>query len=540
MSYLDLPRLHFFGTFIAQPSTINNTPANYDVSAPLGDPLWNPNGTHFFGFTACKVTGVVLPDGSTTDPVVGGAVSTPAAGQPAAAVLVDLDTEQQLVSQVFGLQVTVALPKGGAITGTMETVNFFDITFARVHGSGGKDGGASAVYQSVLRNVQWKGAAASKFAQALQGASPNALSIHFVVDLFSGSTKSGRVTGTIGPYFESEPATFTNARLLRPTGSSQWGSINFAPAKSDPRRGTITFDFGNAFPIDSGGSVSSFPAPLQAVILPAGGAPVVLGEIDTSDAAYRNTGFVQEFKADPHLLQDAPTGVAVQTVAAHGSPARLVTILSENPSGAYVNVAPYVLRLSPGDVAVATLWANVFEKPAANVTINLGPYNDILNQQAPDDLPIATPPTAIAFPPSVTTDANGRAQFAIAAADPGTPRDFIDGQVYGIGFQWTEDTSPDPFAFFSVKVFSGYQAPDTPTWVHDVRPVLAQYAHLYPAMQAIIKLDDFNAVVKNIQPIIARLSLPFDDPRLMPLTRELSPAKRDMILHWARIGHPQS
>jgi hypothetical protein len=539
MSYLDLPRLHFFGSFIAQPSTVNNTPGNYDVSVPNPDPLWNPDGTHFFGLTACKVTGVVLPDGTTSDPIVGGAVSTPAAGQPGAAVIVDLDTEQQLVSTLFGLQVTVALPKGGAVTGTMEPVNFFDITFARVHNSGGDDGGASAVYQSVLRNVQWKGAAASKLAQALQGTSPNTLSIRLVVDLFNGSTKTGRVTGTIGPYFEGEPATFTNARFLRPTGASQWGTTNFAPARSDPRRGVITFDFGNAFPIDSGGSVSSFPAPLQAVILPAGGAPVVLGEIDTSDAAYRNTGFVQEFKADPHVLANAPTGVAVQSAAAHGSPAKSVVILSENPSGAYVNAAPYVMRLSPGDLAVATLWANVFEQPAANVTINLAAYDDILNQQAPADIPVATPPGAIAFPPSVTTDANGRVQFVIAAKDPGKPRDFIDGQVYGIGFQWAEDTSPDPFAFFSVKIYSGYQAPETPTWVHDVRPVLAQYAHLYPAMQAIIKLDDFNAVVKNIQPIIARLSLPFDDPRLMPVTRELSPAKRNMILHWARIGHPQ-
>jgi hypothetical protein len=539
MSYLDLPRLHFFGSFIAQPSTVNNTPTNYDVSAPLGDLLWNPNGTHFFGFTGCKVTGAVLPDGTTSDPIVGGAVTTPAAKQPDAAVIVDLDTEQQLVSTLFGLQVTVALPKGGAFTGTMEPVNFFDITFARVHGSGGDDGGACAVYQSVLRNVQWKGAAASKLATALQAESPNTLSIRFVVDLFDASSKTGRLTGTIGPYYDGEPTTFTNGRFLRPTGVSQWGSVNFAPAKSDARRGTITFDFGNSFPIDASGSVSSFPGPLQAVIQPASGAPIVLGEIDTSDAAYRNTGFVQEFKADPHDLANAPTAVAVQSAPAHGSPARSVMILAENPTGAYVNVAPYVMRLSPGDVAVATLWANLFEKPAANVTINLAAYNDVLNQQAAPGLPVATPPGAIAFPSTVTTDINGRAQFAIAATDPGTPRDYIDGQVYGIGFQWSEDTSPDPNAFFSVKVYSGYQAPDTPTWVHDVRPVLAQYAHLYPAMQAIIKLDDFKMVVKNIQPIIARLTLPFADPRLMPVTRELSPAKRNMILKWARLGHPQ-
>jgi hypothetical protein len=30
MSYLDLPRIHFFGVFIAEPSTINNNPRNYN------------------------------------------------------------------------------------------------------------------------------------------------------------------------------------------------------------------------------------------------------------------------------------------------------------------------------------------------------------------------------------------------------------------------------------------------------------------------------------------------------------------------------
>jgi hypothetical protein len=30
MSYLDVPRLHFTGTFMANPSTINNDPLNYD------------------------------------------------------------------------------------------------------------------------------------------------------------------------------------------------------------------------------------------------------------------------------------------------------------------------------------------------------------------------------------------------------------------------------------------------------------------------------------------------------------------------------
>ena len=44
MSYLDAPRIHFFGTFFANPSTINNTLSNFDLKPPL-DLQWNPDGS---------------------------------------------------------------------------------------------------------------------------------------------------------------------------------------------------------------------------------------------------------------------------------------------------------------------------------------------------------------------------------------------------------------------------------------------------------------------------------------------------------------
>jgi len=46
MSYLDVPRLHFSGTFIAKPSTLNNAPTNFDPANTQPDPFWNPNGNH--------------------------------------------------------------------------------------------------------------------------------------------------------------------------------------------------------------------------------------------------------------------------------------------------------------------------------------------------------------------------------------------------------------------------------------------------------------------------------------------------------------
>jgi len=39
MSYLDAPRLHFFGKYFANPSTINNQLSNFDLKPP-----WIKNG----------------------------------------------------------------------------------------------------------------------------------------------------------------------------------------------------------------------------------------------------------------------------------------------------------------------------------------------------------------------------------------------------------------------------------------------------------------------------------------------------------------
>ena len=127
MSYLAAPRLHFFGEFIAEPSTINNDPSNF--SGPIQDPGWNPNGNHRFAFAATTVTSI-LKGGSlvtTGDPLIGGAVTTP--GTPFAK-LVDLDVDVQLASRIYGLQVQVADGAGNSVRGTMATANFRDFSGA--------------------------------------------------------------------------------------------------------------------------------------------------------------------------------------------------------------------------------------------------------------------------------------------------------------------------------------------------------------------------------------------------------------------------
>lgn len=530
MSYLDRPRLHFFGNFTANPSTINNIATNYDMSKPRGGVVWNPDGKHNFSLNACPITSIVMDGGGTES----GTVDTAQTG-----VLVDLDTEQQMVSMIFGMILKITVGKA-SVTGTFRPVNFFDIIFGRANGSGG-DEAASAAYQSVLTDLKWSGASQSPFLNALYKASPTMLSIRFVVDGFHNNTHIGRVAGTIGPYMAGEPMTFTNGRFLRPTGNnSQFSPFNFAPAKTDVKRGVITFDLGNAVPTDwPAAHTAPFPVAnplvkLQAALIPASGPPIPFGNFDTSEAAYEKNAFVQEFPIPQNTanpLASTPTGVvSVES----GGP---VVVLMENPTGAYVNADQYVFRLNPGETGTVPMWANIFETPASGATISLAPYNDMLQPQA--SIPVGTPATAVSYPASITTDANGKASFTITASDPGNPRSFIDGQIYGIGFSWTQDANPDPWAFISVHVFQQVPVPRVPTWWQDVFPILNQYSRLYPAMQKIIALNDYKAVVNHLNAIVQRLNLPETDPHYMPITRELSRDKKAIILAWAKNNHPR-
>jgi hypothetical protein len=547
MSYLDTPRLTFYGQFTANPSTVNNTPGNYNVTLPLGSVAWNPNGKHNFSLNACKVTSICTDAGLATsgDSIIGAGLAS-----TGLAVLVDLDTQQQGVSQIFGLTVQITGPEGGSITGQMKPVNFFDM-FVR-NGVPG-DGKFSAWYQSVLTNVTWDGYWNSPFVDSLRKVSGTTLSIHFVVDGYHDGVyqpdnfTTGRVAGTIGPYVAGEPTSFVNGRLLRPinaagglaAGPGRWGNFNMAPAKTDLKRKKVTFDFGNSFattwPLDQEFPISAVSGLSAAILSPSGVPQVVLGAIDSSDQAYTNTAFVQEFDLTEEalgIIGSSPTAVFIPT---GDGPA--VVFLSENPSGAYLNYDQYVFRLNPPETQNVTVWANIFEQPAANQTIPLSMY---LNQLGGGNMPVGTPASGVSFPPTITTDANGKATFPIGSSNPQNPRAYLDGQLYGIQANWSLDTNPDTAAFVSVKVFDVITATDTPpTWWQDVQPILNQYAVLYPAMRQIILINDYAAVVANLQPILQRLQLPILDPQLMPITRELSASKLQIILDWANAGTPE-
>src|SRR5215470_13631297 len=112
MSYLDVPRIHFAGKFFSNPSTVDNTASNYDPANTI-DPAWNPGGIHYFQLLSCKITAAVfdasgaLKVSNADDSIIGGSValSTNVLAPPK---LVDLDTEWQSSSQIWGMKLAIS------------------------------------------------------------------------------------------------------------------------------------------------------------------------------------------------------------------------------------------------------------------------------------------------------------------------------------------------------------------------------------------------------------------------------------------------
>jgi hypothetical protein len=231
MSYLNPVRLHFMGKFQAAPSTVNNDPVHFDnetflpsyqerqvSSGPPSAGWWNPQGDATWRLIDCGITTAWI-GGDIPAPKDDAIYSCLVADsdRTVAAKLVDLDPEQQLVSEIWGMQVRICRQDGTTLLRShYKTTAFADI-WDRA-GSGGGDIGAGAMYQSVLHDLEWGDIGDSAFLQALRrSAHDGLLSIKFNVDGYnmdfgSPNFTRGRIAGTIGPAFLHEPHHFVPGR----------------------------------------------------------------------------------------------------------------------------------------------------------------------------------------------------------------------------------------------------------------------------------------------------------------------------------------
>jgi hypothetical protein len=584
MSYLNPLRLHFAGQFQANVSSVNNDPDHFHNAAfdpsyqLLGDtypglqPLgwFNPEGDAAFRLVGCQVTSAWTPSAQVqaSDPVLACIIAD--SDRSAPAKLVDLDPEQQLVSEIYGLQVRIADAQGNTLLRSrFEVAAFIDI-WTRATGSN-SDTGASAAYQSVLTDLEWADVSASPFLTALrEAASDGLLSIKFNVDGLSMEFTSpnfmrGRIVGTIGPATADEPRHLVLGRQfmadMPPTNGFPVpkDGINFFPGRLDAEAGCIFLDLGNALstafdggPLNDLGDLQLSAAGAPATPGSPAGTTIPLGEIPSTGA----TGYA----TDPTWYARTAGVVALPLTAVQidaASSAQLVltgnsgNMIAEWSNGAFVRADRFVYRMSANDTVAIPVYATQWGRPLAGAALTFEFDNSQLQSQASSMLPTpapqpGSPESALPYSGSPVTDAAGMATLSITAADPGTPRWFNNGEDYGIDGQvyGRRPAFADPamvagpinqWNFVSFLVWSNFpRAQDPPlsdpvTW-NEVQPIFQQYANLYPVMLRFLNLADYDSVVANARLLRLAFGLDPSDPNAMPVTRDLSPAKRAAIM----------
>ena len=562
MSYLAALRLHFSGLFQAAPSTVNNDPLHFDndtfkptdkLPSVKGDPRgwWNPRGNADWRLIGCRVSGASYADGTRAgaeDPVLGMVVAD--SDRRAAAKMADLDTEQQLVSEIWGLEVRICDGAGTTLVrGEFVPAPFIDIWDRAQGPGGGGDIGACAAYQSVIGDLEWGEVGQSRLLSELRaGAGDGLLSIRFNVDGYNMTLGSpdftrGRIAGTIGVGSASEPKHFVAGRQFMAVGAAGGnffkpaGSINFCTGVVDELLGRVFIDLGNALPTLGPGGPQEDLGELTLGYRAAGESTVTtIGVIDyRADAWYAESAGVVEVAVSAAEL------AAIGEAELELSLASVASATFESPGGVYVRADDFVHRLDPGDAVEVGVFATRYGRPYAGAEVVAAEDPSGLQiQVGPGDPGVGTPDSAISFAKTLDpTGEDGRTTLRIEASDPGNPRGYIDGQVYGVRPSLAgqaSDYPTDPWNFVSLLVFDEFKADQPITWWGGVQPVFQQYSNLYPVMDDFLDLSDYKSVCANVDLLELAFGLEPGNPNSMPVTRDLARSKREAILRW--LGNP--
>ncbi|GIG90339.1 ferritin-like domain-containing protein [Plantactinospora endophytica] len=539
MSYLGYPRLNFAGQFQADISTINNALRYYNNNAfeprfqrlayftDKGvideNGLFNPKGTGTFRLSGLTVRSGLRPDGTLLnpgdDPVVGGQIRDD--NLRVNAKMVDIDQRDQTVPGIYGMRMRIVDTTGAEQFRADLEPSWIEDLWRRGPGLPQPAGtNAAAGFTSVLKNLQWADNVTSALLRDLRDAAEEEmLSIRFVLDGYSveliengGSHTYGRLVGSIGPYRSGEPRRFVaGRRLRRVAGTSMWD----APVRTEEQTRRVYLDLSNSWPTSSKGGPLTDLGVVSLAVLDPDGTPRRLAPLPGIDSTFlEGRGGITAVQ----LTAEQFAGIADRQLALVNAAEPPQVLLAESPDGIWLHPDEIVHRLYPArpyDVATTTVHVTRFGRPAAGVEVKVNPVS---------------PTSTIEFPSTLTTDARGRVDLKLTAKEPPTET-FIDGVTSAVLLN-TPERPNQPDARVAVLVFNKHEAPERPTWNRDVWPIFQQYANLYPVMRDLFDLGNYRHVVEQKTYVKRTLLAPVDSPTHMPVTRDLSPGKRDMIVKW--------
>jgi len=200
----------------------------------------------------------------------------------------------------------------------------------------------------------------------------------------------------------------------------------------------------------------------------------------------------------------------------------------------------FIFRANPGETHQFHLFSTLYGQPNVNATVNM--FID------PDFGPRVPEDGVTGWEDSVQTNGSGIATFNLTAGFIGMPRsaDNIDGQVYQFSYSSgseliDQQVSPSEQILSSINaaailVFSNVSYTRPYTWVQDVEPIFSQYAQLYPVMMHVVNMSNYTDVKLRTGPLLYAMGNDVSHPSYMPVTRDLSAAKRNMIIEWLSNG----
>ena len=515
------------------------------------------------------------------------------------AKLVDIDPDQQQSSTIYGMDLGVNWdPSKGedqenAFIGDFTpAVITRDIWARQMRGLDDLHQPFASHSVSRLENIIWSKTHKSKALKKLS--KDKHLSIMFSVfnytrppteDMFT----YGNIVGSIGIAEEGESLSFPGNRVMLPHKI-----LDFPISDDNPCKGTIdwmyttyfdvhdsrmTIDFSNSFKVDIEGNLCHFYPFYVGISMKAQvtiESQETITEVEIIDEIpymeenwYQTTAGISEFtlprnqeksiensKVMVVMLYDPSKNKALSKPKPNkGS---VYPLCDRNPTSEFsnrVDVCAYIiLEESPCLVRPMDYYVHRMEEnDEFTIAFKARHYGQIPREKMKvsliDSSQTKAKPKDLQYSPTVETDSNGTAHFHFTAGNVGEPRaDMqIDGQVFKFGYcleycmdacsQCSESTNIGNLLVFLIWSSVEYKKPYF--WDKDVQPIFQQYEHLYPVMRSILKMGDYDDVTKpaNIRLLNLSMALDINHPSYMPVTRDLSPTKKNMILEWLNTPH---
>ncbi len=562
MSVLETPRIYFKGNATWDPITTNNYDTNYNedegatlyptasdkvkafrqqaIDETTSNGNWNPQGTHRVNFYQTAVNGFDL-DGAlqTKDPFVSAAVNLQA-------MLVDVEPFGAFTSQLFFDSMLFGVDGGYRIK-LPRTMRFVDryINFARNRVNAMIAGRASAVWQASFAKSDglaidaFDSPALQALARHLQSSDVLGLTVRFnsyrtiyyddpdLTDQppatkytaaavaqqailnaggFQPNPARSLLVGVVGLWRKDDPAQEPGDRTLIPAAAglaSIWARVNGSK---------LVLDLSNAIPeVDK--DLKKKP----------------LGKLEagTVDSDGKNFAHLASFDYDQYDRQayEASAGLVTLDLPAAANTSHDLQIRDSTRAPQFQELTLRAIPVKP----------NIYLNEGDHVTAVIQVYQH--GQPAKAQVPVTlfemdSGGATIVNQTNTHTDAHGQLSL---------PAPSGKGQIVAYVPSVNSSDQPSPaqginpqtctYQYLRVHPADHDIASLAPTWANVFAKVLANWNAMAPCMDNWLNLND-PTQVKSYAPIIKRLTDPanFENFRYMPVTRDLSPGERALLL----------